>query len=280
MELNDGTTRGPRISVLIRTYNSAGTLNIVIARLLLEQGDELLVVDSGSTDTTLSIAASYKARIFHSQRPFHYSTSLNRGFREAVNEWVLVISSHSVPVNQRLMEAMRKFTAKASPDFVVGYGNCDLFTKHRPDHQEDDASQASASIEFSEIGGNRLAIYRRSAWLQHKFSEQVKTAEDLEWFAWAHSQGYKAARVDGANAIYRNQGSLAHMFRKGWNEVIQAKLLVEGKPDSIAECLRGWIIGNLHLMKLAIKKQLPIDSMLREQSHLLGAFLAKVRSPY
>jgi hypothetical protein len=174
------------------------------------------------------------------------------------------------------MEAFRKFAAKASPNFVVGYGNCDLVTKHRLHQQEDDLSKASTNLEFSEVSGNRLAIYRRSAWLEHNFSEQIKTAEDLEWFIWAQSQGYKAARVNGAYAIYRNQGSLAHMFRKGWNEVKQAKLLLPKQSLSVAESCHGWILGNLHFMRLTAQRQLPLASMLREQSHLLGAFLARV----
>jgi hypothetical protein len=174
------------------------------------------------------------------------------------------------------MEAIRKFTARALPDFVVGYGNCDIIYKNRLLQQEDDLSEPSTSLEFSDIGGNRLAIYRRSVWLQHKFSVRIKTAEDLEWFIWAQSQGYKAARINGANAIYRNQGSLAHMFRKGWNEVKQAKLLLPKQSASVAESCHGWLLGNLHFMKLTVKRQLPLASMLREQSHLLGAFLARV----
>lgn len=266
----------PGISVLIRTHNSARTLQQVLQKLVLEDKDEFIVIDSGSTDSTIEIAQSFGARIFSAQLPFHYSTALNHGFQEAKNEWVLVISSHCIPVNRCLMKAMRKFAAKAPANFVLGYGSCDVGTKYQLHKQEDDLSEASTSLEFSEIGGNRLAIYRRSAWLQHKFSEQIKTAEDLEWFIWAQSQGYKAARVNGANAIYRNQGSLAHMFRKGWNEVIQAKLLLPKQSGSVAESCHGWILGNLHFIRLTVQRQLPFASMLREQSHLLGAFLARV----
>ena len=40
------------ISVLIRTFNSGKTLEPVLAALALVEGDQLVVVDSGSTDAT------------------------------------------------------------------------------------------------------------------------------------------------------------------------------------------------------------------------------------
>ena len=273
-----GTTR-PGISVLVRTYNSARTLDDVLRSLPLGENDELIVVDSGSTDPTISLAQSYHARIVRLDRPFNYSAALNRGFEEATNDWVLVISSHSIPESQSLIETVRNFTHSAPADFVVGYGICHVSALAASACHElgnKPADNEFCGLQVSDIGGNGLAVYRKSAWLQHKFNEQVATAEDLEWFIWAQSQGYKAARIKGANAIYRNQGSLAHMFRKGWNEVKQAGILLPRQSDSIPGSFYGLVVGNLHFLKLTLVRQLPLGSMLRQQSHLLGAFLARL----
>jgi rhamnosyltransferase len=274
-----GAQRRHGISVLIRTYNSARTLGEVLRRLPLQKDDELIIVDSGSTDSTISLAQSYHARIFSFERPFHYSTSLNLGFEKATNEWVLVISSHAIPQSPDLIERVRRFATIASTDFVVGYGTCDLVAttaSARHEHTAEDSENELRSLPVSEISGNGLAVYRKSAWLQHKFDEHIVTAEDLEWFVWAQSKGYKGARIYGANAIYRNQGSLAHMFRKGWNEVKQAKLLLPRPPESVVRSCYGWMLGNLHFLRLTVQRKLPIASMLRQQSHLLGAFLARI----
>jgi len=269
----------PGISVLIRTYNSDRTLGEVLKRLPMQKDDELIIVDSGSTDSTISLAQSYHAQIVRYERPFHYSRSLNLGFEKSRNEWVLVISSHAIPQSPDLMERVRSFATIASTDFVVGYGICHLVATaaYVHDGQTTEASESELrSLLISEINGNGLAVYRKSAWLQHKFDENIVTAEDLEWFVWAQSKGYKGARIYGANAIYRNQGSLAHMFRKGWNEVKQAKLLLPRPPESIVKTCYGWMLGNLHFLRLTVQRQLPIASMLRQQSHLLGAFLARI----
>ena len=275
-----GATTRPGISVLIRTYNSARTLDDVLRRLPLEEDDELIVVDSGSSDSTISLAQLYHARIVRLDPPFNYSAALNRGFETATNDWVLVVSSHSIPQSQSLIEKVRNFTRSAPADFAVGYGLCHVSARAasgRHKLRNEPSDNTFRSLKVSEIGGNGLAVYRRSVWLQHKFNEQVVTAEDLEWFIWAQSTGYKAARISGANAIYRNQGSLAHMFRKGWNEVKQAQILLPGPPESITKICHGWILGSLHLLKLTVTRQLPLGSMLRQQSHLLGAFLARLR---
>jgi rhamnosyltransferase len=273
------TTR-PGISVLIRTYNSARTLDDVLKRLPLEEHDELIIVDSGSTDSTISLAHSYHARIVRLGRPFNYSAALNRGFEHSKNEWVLVISSHAIPQSPDLIERVRSFATIASTDFVVGYGICHLAAPDVPTHDErvgEPLETQLRSLHVSQIGGNGLAVYKKSAWLQHNFDEAIVTAEDLEWFLWSQSKGYKAAKIAGANAIYRNQGSLTHMFSKGWNEVKQAKLLLPSYSDSIIVIYHGWIIGSLHLLRLAVERRLPLGAMLRQQSHLLGAFLARIQ---
>jgi len=277
--LTDQAKSRPGISVLIRTYNSDRTLGEVLKRLPTQKNDELIIVDSGSTDTTISLAQSYRAQIARFDRPFNYSGSLNLGFEKAKNDWVLVISSHAIPQSPDLLEHVRNFARIASTDFVVGYGTCHLVTAAASSRDERLAEASESEPEIllaSEITGNGLAVYRKSAWLQHKFDENTVTAEDLEWFIWAQSKGYTGARIYGANAIYRNQGSLAHMFRKGWNEVKQARILLPRQSDTIHDSVYGWILGNLRFLKLTVTRQLPLGSMLRQQSHLLGAFLARL----
>ena len=83
----------PGISILIRTFNSSKTSSYLLCRLKLLPGDELIVVDSGSSDATLEIARQYNARIIIAEKPFNYSRSLNLGFRSANQPWVLVVVS-------------------------------------------------------------------------------------------------------------------------------------------------------------------------------------------
>src|SRR5438094_93265 len=77
--LDVNMSASPQITVLIRTFNSGQTLEHVMAALPLAEGDEFLVVDSGSTDATLEITTRHGARVFRPEGPFNYSRSLNVG---------------------------------------------------------------------------------------------------------------------------------------------------------------------------------------------------------
>src|ERR1019366_7620444 len=120
------------ISILIRTFNSAGTLPQVLSRLPLRPEDEIIIVDSGSTDATLAIAEKYHARILIAEKPFNYSKSLNLGFRTAQNPWVLVISSHCVPLSENLVECFREAALKFPAAVAVAYGDCSLIEHREP----------------------------------------------------------------------------------------------------------------------------------------------------
>ena len=114
------------ISVLIRTFNSGKTLEEVLAGLPLAEGDEFVVVDSGSTDDTLAIAKRHGARVIQPAGPFNYSKSLNLGFAAARNPWVLVLSSHCIPGSAGMLGLLRQTASEAAAPVAVIYGQSDF----------------------------------------------------------------------------------------------------------------------------------------------------------
>lgn len=78
------------LSVVITTYNSAATLDACLASV--RWADEIVVLDSGSTDATLAIAAHYGARV--SIQPFAgYSAQKQAAIDLASHGWVLLLDS-------------------------------------------------------------------------------------------------------------------------------------------------------------------------------------------
>jgi rhamnosyltransferase len=217
-----------KFSVLIRTYNSSRTLGLVLSKLQLHQGDELTVVDSGSTDDTLSIAAQQGAKILTlPQEEFTYGRALNIGFAAAASDWVLVLSSHSVPVPDDLLAVYRR-AVRRFPDSIAAAVGPILYTELDRRLQAGitfyDNEDFAAGFDFG--AGNPNALYRRSLWLHHRFDETLTGVEDLEWYVWALKAGYLIAAVHAAEIRYAARGPAAHFYRKGYRDYQTARRFV------------------------------------------------------
>ena len=99
----------PRISVVIRAFNESQH----IERLLIGIAEqtipevEVIVVDSGSTDETVAIAAGHAAQIVHIlPEEFTFGRALNRGVAAAVGEFIVNISAHCYPVYPDWLEQL------------------------------------------------------------------------------------------------------------------------------------------------------------------------------
>lgn len=78
------------LSVVVTTFNNAATLDRCLASVAF--AEDRVVLDSGSTDGTLEIAAKYGARIFH--EPFRdYATQKQSAIDKARHDWVLLLDA-------------------------------------------------------------------------------------------------------------------------------------------------------------------------------------------
>jgi ADP-heptose:LPS heptosyltransferase len=262
----------PGLSILIRTFNSAGTLQEVLGRLKIQPEDEIIVVDSGSRDATLAIAKKHGARILVAEKPFNYSKSLNVGFAAAINPWVVVLSSHCVPLSEDLLAVFREAIQDFPATVAVAYGDCSLIERPEPSDPivlfTDKYAEAAQRQRV--YGGNGVALYRRTDWQTQPFDETLPTGEDMAWLLSAMENGALAARVPSARVLYRNQGSLRHMFRKGWLES-RMMIALTGMP-----AMNLWQLGINwgSLVKKWCMDKMPASALVRQGAHALGAYLS------
>jgi len=180
-----------------------------------------------------------------------------------------------------MLGLLRQTASEAAAPVAVIYGQVALCKPADAVAAPEYIDQGRWEGNLPRIGGNGLALYRRSCWGEHAFAEDLITAEDLEWFLWAIRRGYSALQVPQAWALYRNQGSLRHMFRKGWFEQINATTLIEASEPGLSQAahFKNLLICAGSLIKKVLLGRIPPGICLRQLAHTLGAYLASTRSP-
>lgn len=175
-----------RVSVVIRTFNEArylGELLTAVERQETPAMDvEVVLVDSGSDDATLSIAAAHGCRILHiSRAEFSFGRALNLGCEAATGEILVAISGHCVPVHRDwldlLCRPLRDGIASYSYGRQIGSLNSQfserrIFAKYYPEH-----SQIPQPHFFC---NNANSAITRAAWAAHRFDEDLTGLEDME----------------------------------------------------------------------------------------------------
>ena len=93
-----------KLSAVIITMNSAAVLEPCLKSVAF--ADEILVVDSGSTDNTVSLAESYDARVIR-QAWMGYGQQKDFGVSHARHDWVLCVDS-----DERVSDSLRQSLEK------------------------------------------------------------------------------------------------------------------------------------------------------------------------
>src|SRR2546426_233188 len=107
----------PRISVIVPTLNEQDHLPATLRGVTLAPGDELIVVDGGSTDQTVAIAQQFTPQVLHSRRG--RAVQMNWGARHAHGDILLFLHADTL-LPAAGLEAVRR----ALPDGRAGGGFC------------------------------------------------------------------------------------------------------------------------------------------------------------
>ncbi|MCC7119772.1 MAG: glycosyltransferase family 2 protein [Anaerolineales bacterium] len=195
-----------KCSLIIRAYNEEkhiGRLLEGVKRQTL-QDVEIILVDSGSTDATVSIAEAYGAKVASiPSAEFTFGRSLNYGIKEAKRELIVIASAHVYPVYPDWLETLLNPFQDEKTALTYGkqrgyenskYSERQIFHQWYP--ETSNLNQATAFCN------NANAAIRKSLWMTHPYDETLTGLEDLEWSKWAQAQGYKIAYVAEAEIVH------------------------------------------------------------------------------
>lgn len=207
-------TASGRISVVIRALNEAEHLPSLLEALRAQtlRPDEVILVDSGSTDATVEIASAHGARIVSiAPEDFTFGRSLNVGCAAAAGDILVLASAHVAPTDDRWLENL--VSPFRDEGVVLSYG------KQRGDHRtkfsETRLMQSwfpdeSDDAQRSPFCNNANCAIRRSWWEVIPYNEDLTGLEDLDWAQRAQSAG--------GRIVYRADARVIHVHQERWGQ--------------------------------------------------------------
>ena len=229
-------------SIIIRAYNEEKHLGRLLEGVSQQtiKDVEVILVDSGSTDSTVSIAETYGAKVVHIRpEEFTFGRSLNLGVESATRELVVIASAHVYPVYPDWLETLLYpfENNKVALTYVKQRGpDSAKFSEQQIFHQwYPDKSNLNQSTAFC---NNANAAVRKSLWEKNPYDETLTGLEDLAWAEWAKGQGHAVAYAAEAEIIHVHHETPRGVFNRYRREGMAFKRIHPESHFSVYDFIR------------------------------------------
>jgi rhamnosyltransferase len=231
-----------KCSIIIRAFNEEEHIGRLLEGLRHQtlKDVEIILVDSGSTDTTVEIAESLGAHVVRiPSEEFTFGLSLNYGIREATCEYIVIASAHVYPVYPDWLAAL--LHPLLDLRVALSYG------KQRAPARAKFSEKQIFHQWYPELGklhqetafcNNANAAIRRSLWERNPYDETLTGLEDLAWAKWAQEQGYEISYVAEAEVIHTHHETPHGVFNRYRREAMAFKRIYPESHFSIYDFLR------------------------------------------
>jgi glycosyltransferase involved in cell wall biosynthesis len=232
----------PYCSIIIRAYNEERHIGRLLDGIQQQKVPEvqIILVDSGSTDGTVSIAQRYGAEVVHIRpQEFTFGRSLNLGVAQARAEIVVIASAHVYPVYPDWLE--RLVEPFVDPKVALTYGKqrgtpTSKFSEHQVFRQWfPDTPRPQQGHPFC---NNANAAIRKSVWTQHPYDETLPALEDLAWADWALQQGFTIQYVPEAEIVHVHHETWRGVYNRYRREAMAFKLIYPQESFHFADFVR------------------------------------------
>ena len=277
----------PTVSVIIPTLNGAQWLDTLLDGLA-EQTLvplETLVVDSGSTDETCTIARSYDVRLLEiDPRDFDHGGTRTMAARKAKGEILVYMTQDAVPAGLDVLASLiRPFTEDATVAATYGRQlsteDASFFAAHLRLFNYPAQSQVRCREDRSRWGfktifiSNSFAAYRRDALEAHGyFPERLLFGEDTLTVAKLLESGYCVGYVADACVCHSHNYTVWQDFKRYFDIGVfhadhHEQLMKFGGPGGAG---RKYVRSELAMLSAQKKYYLLPECLLRN----LGKFVA------
>ncbi|MFC1482041.1 glycosyltransferase [Candidatus Neomarinimicrobiota bacterium] len=215
-------------SVIIRSFNEEKHIGRLLVGIMEQtvKDVEIILVDSGSTDATVSIASQFPAKIVNIEpADFSFGRALNMGCAVATKEFLVMASSHVFPVHHDWLEQLLSPFDDPKIGLVYGRqlgGATTKFTEHQIFAQW--FPDTSVKRQAHPFCNNANAAIRRNLWEKMPYDEELTGLEDLDWANRLLKEGYFLSYKAGAAIIHLHDETPSNIYNRYRREAIAHKL--------------------------------------------------------
>lgn len=207
-----------QVSIIIRAKNEAGSIREVLEAIASQsyRSFEIILVDSGSKDDTVSIAEAFGVRVVSiPSESFTFGYALNVGIEKAQSEFVVLLSAHCVPLGNEWLGNLCKNMSK--PEIAGVYG------KQVPPRDADPMQARTAYTLFGDerrvqrseyYFSNANALIRKSLWESVPFEESMPYCEDWLWAKSMIGKGYRIVYEPSSAVRHYHDDSIRQCFKR------------------------------------------------------------------
>jgi rhamnosyltransferase len=217
-------------SIIIRSYNEERHIGRLLAgiqrqKLYANIAIEIILVDSGSTDSTVSIAKNMGANVISiAKEEFSFGRALNIGCEKATGEILLFASGHVYPVYtdwiNKMVEPFQNddvglVYGRQTGNYLTHFSEQQVFNKWYP--------QQSNFNQSTPFCNNANCAIRKSLWFQQPYNEALTGLEDLDWANKIMAKGFKILYDSDAVIVHVHEESPQKIKNRYRREAIALK---------------------------------------------------------
>lgn len=210
-----------KITLYIPCYNAERFIRKCIESVLSQTYpvDELLIIDDGSTDTTVEVASRYPVRILKHASRRGVGAARNTAFKNARNEFVAALDSDCVAAPdwlEKLMNDSSESTVAGAGGRLIGC-KFSIADKWRESHMIQDWGSQKMENPVFLYGSN--TVYRKSIITKIGLYNELYTTnyEDCDVSRRLMQRGFRLIYNPSATATHLRRDSVKSVITSYWN---------------------------------------------------------------